>query len=108
LLRSNTNGQPAKKLTIPEDRDFHVDEPLLRDETSQDIGDDDRACCLRASLGLQPNRIPAWQGDSRLGPGVDELLAVLIGDQHPRPSPCRERAARLGLERVEIIVEQCW
>ena len=57
-------------------------------------------------LGRDRERIAAWQGLPRLGESVHELLAIYIRDQYPGISPGRERAARLSLERIEIVVEQ--
>ena len=53
------------------------------------------------AIGLRRGRAcPGWAN------GVQELLAICISDQYPGPYPGRERAARLGLERVKIVVEQ--
>ena len=60
----------------------------------------------RATLRLDRQRIAAWQGLPRLGESVHELLAICISDQYPGISPGRERAARLSLKRIEIVVEQ--
>ena len=74
--------------------------------TSHEVGYHNRTRCECAVLGLDRHRIAAWQGLPRLGESVQELLAICIGDQYPGISPGRERAARLSLERIEIVVEQ--
>ena len=106
FLVSNANRQHAKWLTVPEDWDFDIDDPVLRDPTSQDIGDDNIARCECALLGLDPKRIAAWQGLARLDQGVQELLAIHIGDQHPCTSPCGEITSCLGFEDLEVVIKQ--
>ena len=100
------DSEPAKGLAVLEDGNLDIGNPILRDRTSQEVGYHHRTRCECAVLGLDRQRIAAWQGLPRLGERVQELLAICISDQCPGISPGRERAARLSLERIEIVVEQ--
>jgi hypothetical protein len=84
---SHGNGQPPKGLAVPVDWDFDIDDPVLRDGTLHDIGDDNIARCPCAFLGVNRNWIATWQGKVRLCQGVDKLLAIYVGDQYPCTSP---------------------
>ena len=61
---------------------------------------------MRGRWAAIAERIATWQGLPRLGERVQELLAICISDQCPDICPGRERSACLGLERIEIVVEQ--
>ena len=54
------NGQPAKWLAVLEDWDFDTDDSILGDATLEKIGDDNRARCECALVGLQPKWMAAW------------------------------------------------
>jgi hypothetical protein len=106
FLVSDANGQHAKRLAVPQDRDFDIDDPVLRDLASQDIGDDHASRCECALLGLNPLHGPARQGLACLDQGVQKLLAIHIGDQHPCTPLCRELTACLDIESVEVVIKE--
>jgi hypothetical protein len=57
---SHGNGQPPKGLAAPEDWDFDVGDPILRDGALHDIGNDNIARCPCALLGLKRNWMATW------------------------------------------------
>ncbi len=103
---SDVNGQTTEGLTVLEDWDFDIGNPILDNrlcktsDTTIELFASAR-CWASIANGLRRGRrSPGWTKV------LMELSAIHIGNHNPRPSLFRKFTACLSLESVEVVVKQ--
>ena len=84
---SDADSQRAKGLIALEDWDLDIDDPILRDATLKTSEITIERVANARCWAFVPIGLRRGKGVRRLGEGVNELLAIHIGEQYPVSAP---------------------
>ena len=106
-LGFHEHGERPEGLSVLEDGNFDIHNPLVDHRTEENVCEADGAGLEGALLRCDRGRVAQGEGLPRLACRIHKLAAIRIRDQHNGVLNGCEGAAGFDAELADVIVKQC-